>query len=111
MNKILIYLFLIIAIPLKAQTYPSDSLKKLPEYGMVVPVFKSSFSNKIFLNVDFGDGMKMLKDEHGDDRTFVSKVAALNYIAKQGWEIIAVTKHSIERYVDEQVCYLVKRIR
>jgi len=92
MRRLLILFAFIIPAFCKAQTHPSDSIKAKETYCMVIATGKL-FSNKVSIQVDFGQETSWWKGTHGDvikDETgkivnFNSVIDALNYMASQGW--------------------------
>jgi hypothetical protein len=97
MTKILLLLALILPVFAMAQNTQPDSTKNdiHEAYCMVIATSKM-FSNKVSIQVDFGQATSWWKGNHGDvikDNAgkvvnFNSVIDALNYMATQGWTFV-----------------------
>jgi hypothetical protein len=95
MKKILLILLFVIPTFCYAQTNQPDSTKAKEVYCMVIATGKL-FSNKVSIQVDFGQETSWWKGRHGDqikDETgqvvnFNSVIDALNYMATKGWVFV-----------------------
>ena len=92
MKKLLILFALLIPIFCKAQTASPDTSKAKEVYCMVIATGKL-FSNKVSIQVDFGQETSWWKGNHGEAIkndsgnvvNFNSVIDALNYMASKGW--------------------------
>lgn len=41
-----------------------------------------------YINIDSGDGSKLIKDKNGNDLYFKNLINALNYLVANGWEYV-----------------------
>lgn len=91
MKKILLFAILLFPIFCKAQS-DTTSANKHEQYCMVIATAKF-FSNKVSIEVDFGQQTSFWHGSHGDQIkdsqgkvvAFNSVVDALNYMSSQGW--------------------------
>lgn len=95
----LFFLLAIVAfsIPLccRAQTASTDTVKAKEAYCMIIATGKL-FSNKVSIQVDFGQETSwwkgrhgdIIKDEAGNVVNFNSVIDALNYMASKGWTFV-----------------------
>lgn len=87
MKKIL-FAFLLLA---SVHSYAQDSTK-VEQYCQVTATGRL-FSNKVTIDVDFGEERSIwkdhrLKDEDGKLKKFNTTIDALNYLGKQGWKLV-----------------------
>lgn len=101
---IMAIVFVIIADVSKAQQ--ADSIRF--EYCEVNIVDTDLFKKTVYIEIDFGDQKQVKSLKHPDTgKTWVfnSPIDALNFLGKQGWEVITV--HHQEAYPRNR--YLLKR--
>jgi hypothetical protein len=85
MKKLFLVGLLVSSLVTHAQT---DSLK-VEQYCQVIAT-PGLFSNKVTIDIDFGEAKSIWKDtrlktEGGNIRKFNTVIDALNYMGKQGW--------------------------
>lgn len=114
MKNLLFLLILLLPIFCNAQTALTDSTKAKEVYCMVIATGKL-FSNKVSIQVDYGQVTSWWKGNHGDviknDKgevlNFNSVIDALNYMASQGW--IFVNAYSLSEGTSGKVLNYVLR--
>lgn len=109
MKQLSFLLFIILPISVIAQNTQSVIPKQSSKYCLMVPLTKGVFNKKVVIKVDFGQGFEIIKDENGEDKLFISEAAALNYLAKMGWEIVLVNKRPVIGYTVDMLCYVLQQ--
>lgn len=87
--RVAITTFLCMVIGYQSWSQPSDTIRF--QYCEVRTIDVDLVSSAVHIEVDFGDdkSIKRLKDPAtGRNRVFKSPVDALNFLGKQGWEVV-----------------------
>ena len=85
--------FILLALLVSSLSAFSQDTTKVEQYCRLVAISKL-FSNKVNIDVDFGDERKFFSDnrlrdeETGRIKKFNTVVDALNYLGSQGWTLI-----------------------
>ncbi|MBI1781467.1 MAG: hypothetical protein HYR66_08865 [Sphingobacteriales bacterium] len=88
MKPVVVALLLLIAAPVFAQ----DTTKVEQYCGLILR--PRAFSNKVNIELDFGEGRRSFADNRMRDemtgklKTFNSVVDAMNYMGQQGWVLV-----------------------
>jgi hypothetical protein len=93
MKKLCFISFLLIAA--FSRLHAQADTTKLEEYCEMTTT-KRSFSNKVNVEFDFGEGKKFgkdnpLKDETGKVKNFDNVVDAMNYLGARGWKLVTAS--------------------
>lgn len=85
------HLFLSICLLMGAACFAQDTTK-VEQYCQVIATGKL-FSNKVTIDVDYGEERSFwkdnrLKDEEGNLKKFNSIIDALNYLGRSGWKLV-----------------------
>jgi hypothetical protein len=88
--KIIVITFLILFISLK--TYSQNEADKVEQYAEVVATPRL-LSNKVTIDIDYGEEKSIWKDnrlktEEGKLKKFNTTIDALNYMGKEGWQLV-----------------------
>ncbi|MBS1731023.1 MAG: DUF4177 domain-containing protein [Bacteroidetes bacterium] len=72
--------------------YAQTDTTMIEQYCQVVASQKI-FSNKVTIDIDFGEARGLfqtnkVKDENGKSKTFNTVIDALNYLGKDGWRLV-----------------------
>lgn len=111
-RMIIVVLLLVLTNNLSAQTLNGVHLSKLTaEYVQIIGTQKF-FSNKVIIQLDFGQKMRLgeswvLEDKNGKAMTFNSMVGALNFMEEQGYEF--VTAYAVTMQGSNVYHFLLKR--
>ena len=87
-----IYLPLVIILLLSTQAFAQADTTKVEQYCEVLATGKM-FSNKVTIDIDFGQVRKFwsdnrIKDETGELKNFNTVIDAMNYMGSQGWSLV-----------------------
>ena len=85
------YFFLSVIIFLSLKSFSQDTLK-FEQYCEVVATGKL-LSNKVTIDIDYGEERSIwkdhrIKDDTGKFKQFNSVIDAINYLGKQGWKLV-----------------------
>ena len=88
MKKFTFLLFLFIGI----KSYAQQDSNRIEQYCEVV-VTEILLSNKVTVDIDYGEERKRMKDnrvkeENGKSKKFNTVIDALNYLGKNGWQLV-----------------------
>ncbi|MEP6582881.1 MAG: hypothetical protein ABJA90_01390 [Ginsengibacter sp.] len=105
MKKLVIILFITITA---LTSFSQSDATKVEQYCEVIATPRS-FSNKVTIDVNYGEERSLwksnrLKDDEGKLKKFNSVIDALNYMGKDGWVFVnafpgSITNEKIYHYV------------
>jgi len=79
-------------ILISSNIFAQNDTTKVEQYCEVLATGKM-FSNKVTIDIDFGQARKLwsdnrIKDETGKLKNFNTVIDAMNYMGKQGWTLV-----------------------
>ena len=87
-----IYLSLVVILLLSSHAFAQADTTRVEQYCEVLATGKM-FSNKVTVDIDFGQARKFwsdnrIKDETGKLKNFNSVIDAMNYMGSHGWTLV-----------------------
>lgn len=88
-----LFFSLVLMFVISSTIYAQYDTSKIEQYCEVVATAKM-FSNKVTIDIDFGETRRFwsdnrIKDETGKLKKFNSVIDAMNYMGSQGWKLVS----------------------